>query len=52
VPEGERLRLFDTVGRFFAAATSEQPLMIALDDVHPGAATRECDRSAGRMLVS
>jgi AAA ATPase-like protein len=33
-PEGERLRLFDAVARFLAAAASDQPLVIALDDVH------------------
>ncbi len=34
VPEGERIRLFDAVGRFLAAASSEQPLLVTLDDVH------------------
>ena len=34
VPEGERLRLFDAVGRFLAAASSEEPLLVTLDDVH------------------
>jgi predicted ATPase len=32
--EGERLRLFDAVSRFLAAASAEQPLVVALDDVH------------------
>ena len=34
VPEGERIRLFDDVGRFLAAAAAEQPLLVTLDDVH------------------
>ena len=34
VPAGERIRLFDAVGRFLAAASSEQPLLVTLDDVH------------------
>ena len=34
VPEGERIRLFDAVGRFLAAASREQPLLVTLDDVH------------------
>ncbi len=34
VPEGERVRLFDDVGRFLAAAASEEPLLVTLDDVH------------------
>ena len=34
VPEGERIRLFDAVGRFLAAASSERPLLVTLDDVH------------------
>lgn len=33
-PEGERLRLFDDVGRFLAAASSSHPLVVTLDDVH------------------
>ena len=28
-----RLRLFDAVGRFLAAAAAEQPLLVMLDDV-------------------
>ena len=34
VPEGERIRLFDAVGRFLADASREQPLLVTLDDVH------------------
>ena len=34
VPEGERIRLFDAVGRFLAAASPERPLLVTLDDVH------------------
>lgn len=34
MPEGERIRMFDKVGRFLAAASSEQPHLIMLDDVH------------------
>ena len=34
VPEGERIRLFDAVGRFLAAVSREQPLLVTLDDVH------------------
>jgi tetratricopeptide (TPR) repeat protein len=34
VPEGERLRLFDAVGRFLAAASSERPILVVLDDLH------------------
>ena len=34
VPEGERVRLFDDVGRFLAAASSDEPLLVTLDDVH------------------
>ena len=34
VPEGERIRLFDAVGRFLAAVSGEQPLLVTLDDVH------------------
>jgi AAA ATPase-like protein len=34
MPEGERLRLFDAVGRFLAAATSEHPILIVVDDLH------------------
>lgn len=33
-PEGERIRLFDAVGRFLSDATSETPLVVTLDDVH------------------
>jgi eukaryotic-like serine/threonine-protein kinase len=33
-PESERVRMFDAVGRFLAAASSEQPLFVTLDDVH------------------
>ena len=34
VPEGERVRLFDDVGRFLAGASSAEPLLVTLDDVH------------------
>jgi hypothetical protein len=34
MPEGERIRLFDAVGRFLAGVSSEQPLLVTLDDVH------------------
>jgi hypothetical protein len=34
LPEGERIRLFDAIGRFLVAASSEAPLLVALDDVH------------------
>ena len=34
VPEGERIRLFDAVGRFLAAASPERSLLVTLDDVH------------------
>jgi hypothetical protein len=34
VPESERVRLFDAVGRFLAAVSSERPLLVTLDDVH------------------
>ncbi len=34
VPESERFRLFDAVGRFLAAVSSERPLLVTLDDVH------------------
>lgn len=34
VPEGERIRLFDDVGRFLADAASDEPLLVTLDDVH------------------
>jgi hypothetical protein len=34
VPQGERLRLFDSVGRFLAGASSDRPLLVLLDDVH------------------
>jgi AAA ATPase domain len=33
-PEGERIRLFDAVGRFLTAAAAEEPLLVTLDDVH------------------
>ena len=33
-PEGERVRLFDEVGRFLAAAAAERPLLVTLDDIH------------------
>ncbi len=33
-PEGERIRLFDAVGRFLAAASTDEPLLVTLDDVH------------------
>ena len=36
MPEGERLRLFDTVGRFLAASSSEHPILVVLDDLHSG----------------
>lgn len=36
MPEGERLRLFDAVGRFLAAASSERPILVGLDDLHAG----------------
>ncbi len=36
MPEGERLRLFDAVGRFLAAASSEGPILVVLDDLHAG----------------
>jgi AAA ATPase domain len=34
VPEGERLRLFDAVGRLLAAASSERPILVVIDDLH------------------
>src|SRR5512142_777175 len=34
MPEGERLRLFDEVGRFLGFVAAERPLLITLDDVH------------------
>ncbi len=34
MPEGERLRLFDSVGRFLAASSSEHPILVVLDDLH------------------
>jgi eukaryotic-like serine/threonine-protein kinase len=34
VPEGERFRLFDAVGRFLTEVSSERPLLVTLDDVH------------------
>ena len=36
LPEGERLRLFDAVGRFLAGASSERPIVVVLDDLHAG----------------
>ena len=36
VPEGERVRLFDAVGRFLSAASSERPILVVLDDLHAG----------------
>jgi predicted ATPase len=36
MPEGERLRLFDAVGRFLAEASSERPILVVLDDLHAG----------------
>ena len=33
-PQSERIRLFDVVGRFLAAASEERPLLITLDDLH------------------
>jgi AAA ATPase domain len=36
LPEGERLRLFDAVGRFLAAACSGRPILVVLDDLHAG----------------
>jgi eukaryotic-like serine/threonine-protein kinase len=36
MPEGERFRLFDAVGRFLAAASSERPILVVLDDLHAG----------------
>ena len=34
VPEGERIRLFDSVGSFLAAASADRLLLVTLDDVH------------------
>jgi predicted ATPase len=34
IPEGERIRLFDEVSRYLAAASSKRPLLVTLDDVH------------------
>ena len=34
VPEGERIRLFDAVGRFLAAVSPDRPLLVTLDDIH------------------
>ena len=34
VPEGERIRLFDSVASYLSAAAAERPLVITLDDVH------------------
>jgi AAA ATPase domain len=36
MPQGERLRLFDAVGRFLVAASSERPILVVLDDIHAG----------------
>jgi hypothetical protein len=36
LPERERLRLFDAVGRFLAAVSSERPILVVLDDLHAG----------------
>jgi tetratricopeptide (TPR) repeat protein len=33
-PEGERIRLFDAVGRFLADAAADRPLLVTLDDMH------------------
>ncbi|HEU5279130.1 MAG TPA: AAA family ATPase [Gaiellaceae bacterium] len=34
MPEGERLRLFDEVCRVLAAASSDRPLLVTVDDIH------------------
>jgi hypothetical protein len=34
VPGGDRIRLFDAVGRFLADAAEDRPLLVTLDDVH------------------
>jgi predicted ATPase len=34
IPEAERIRLFDEVSRYLAAASSKRPLLVTLDDVH------------------
>lgn len=34
IPEGDRIRLFDDVSRYLAAAASSRPLLVTLDDVH------------------
>ena len=34
MPEGGRLRLFDVVGAFLTAASSEHPILVVLDDLH------------------
>lgn len=34
VPEGERIRLFEAVAWFLAAASADRPLLVTLDDVH------------------
>ena len=34
IPEGERLRLFDAVGRFLGQASSKRPILVVLDDLH------------------
>ncbi|HEY6693069.1 MAG TPA: ATP-binding protein, partial [Solirubrobacteraceae bacterium] len=36
MPEGGRLRLFDVVGAFLTAASSERPILVVLDDLHAG----------------
>jgi tetratricopeptide (TPR) repeat protein len=36
MPEHERFRLFDAVGRFLAAASSERTILVVLDDLHVG----------------
>jgi AAA ATPase domain len=36
MPEADRIRLFDAVAVFLADASLEQPLVVALDDVHAG----------------
>ena len=36
MPEGERLALFDGVGSFLRAASSERLLLVVLDDLHAG----------------
>jgi hypothetical protein len=36
LPEAERLRLFDAVGRFLAGVSSDGPILLVLDDLHAG----------------